>query len=374
MADRGAGTLRRIGESAQGRPLWLLSLGQGERDVLVVAGAHANEPVGAATALRLARWALGGRRARWHFLLCLDPDGAALTEGWLRGPLSLERHYAHFFRPPAHRQPEWVLSDPPPPETAALLRVIDELRPALQLSLHGVDLGGSFLQLTRPVPGLARPFERSAAAAGLPLDVGSADAAYWPSPSPGIYLLPGCDGPERFAALPEEAARSTWTYAGLTTAVVEVPMWVADGVSDGTPHPDPRGAVRAAAERLRAGLAGVRVPELPGSALAAAAAESVLVGPGLAEEWERGDWARTVAQVTAVEIAAERIPLRVAAALARLDQAGGAGVPGGDVAARCARLRSRFGARWVPVEQQVAHQARTVVATARAVLTEALRP
>ncbi|RSS39564.1 dehydrogenase, partial [Streptomyces sp. WAC07061] len=56
LADEHPGRvrLRQAGVSRGGRPLWLLSVdGQrgGPGEVLVVAGAHANEPVGGATAL-----------------------------------------------------------------------------------------------------------------------------------------------------------------------------------------------------------------------------------------------------------------------------------------------------------------------------------
>jgi len=39
--------------------------------------------------------------------------------------------------------------------------VIDDLRPFLQCSLHGVDIGGSFVLLTRPNRALADGFSRS---------------------------------------------------------------------------------------------------------------------------------------------------------------------------------------------------------------------
>ncbi|MCZ9336744.1 dehydrogenase, partial [Streptomyces sp. TRM76130] len=79
--------LRRVGTSRAGQPLWLLSLGHGDRQALVVAGPHANEPVGGATVLRLATRILGDARltegadATWNLLLCLDPDGSRRNEG-----------------------------------------------------------------------------------------------------------------------------------------------------------------------------------------------------------------------------------------------------------------------------------------------------
>ncbi|MDH6118759.1 hypothetical protein ABH930_003704 [Kitasatospora sp. GAS204A] len=354
-------TLRRVGESAQGRGLYLLSVDRSGPDVLVVAGAHANEPVGMSTVLALAHRALEGPSgARWSFLLCLDPDGAVLNEGWLAGPLTMARHFEHFYRPPTDAQPEW-LGDAPLPETAALLSVIEELRPALQCSLHGVDFGGAFVQLTEPIAGLREPFGVDP---GVPLDVGSFDAPYWPMPYPGVYLRPAAGRPDAFDATPAVTERSTWLMPSGPTAVVEAPMWAVPAVADGAPHPEPQKALRVLAERLRTGF-----PDLAGvggaDPFARAAAENAAVGVALADEWEQSTWARTVAQVTALELAAERLPLRAAAGLARL---GSSADRAGEVAERCRWIERRFAARWVPVHRQVALQARAVESIARAVL------
>lgn len=184
--------LRQTGVSRAGRPLWLLSVdgraGGGPRRVLVVAGAHANEPVGGATALELARRVVrdGGGGADWHFLLCADPDGAELHR--TPRPRSLLDYHHNFFRPPGPEQPEWAPSllapDRLPPETLTLTALLDELRPVLQVSLHGTDLGGSWVQLTRDVPGLAEPFAKSAAELRIPVETGASDAAGWVSPGP----------------------------------------------------------------------------------------------------------------------------------------------------------------------------------------------
>ena len=73
----GVCTLRQVGVSRAGRPLHLLSVGRARRAVLVVAGAHANEPTGSCTLLALARRVLAQRELRdgvsWHFLLCAAP-------------------------------------------------------------------------------------------------------------------------------------------------------------------------------------------------------------------------------------------------------------------------------------------------------------
>ncbi|WP_405365816.1 M14 family zinc carboxypeptidase [Kitasatospora sp. NBC_00039] len=385
--------LREAGRSRAGRPLLLLSVDDGGRAVLVVGGPHPNEPVGRAAALRLAERLLElapRPGVAWHILLCLDPDGAALNEGWLDGPLTAARHYEHFYRPAFEEQPEQLppagRGRTPMPESLALTGLIDELRPVLQCSLHGVDFGGAFVQLTRPVPGLPARFAASVARGGLPLDVDSYDAVGWHSPAPGAYVMPVPGGGSR--VLPDRPELSTWSYAGRyggVTAVLEVPMWAVDAVGDSGRHPAPGPAVAAAARTLRerAERLGALLPLVPpharaaGGALLRTAEFNLGVCPPLADEW-LADWhgrPLSVSRVTAAGIAAERIPLRVASVLLRL--LADAGGP----AARAAREEARavvtagleglhrLGTRWVPVETQVTHQVRAVRAAADCLLS-----
>ncbi|MER7772118.1 M14 family zinc carboxypeptidase [Kitasatospora sp. NPDC096140] len=387
--------LREVGRSRAGRPLLLLSVDRGPRAVLVVGGPHPNEPVGTAGAVRLAELLLD-RPARpglsWHLLLCLDPDGAALNAGWLDGPLTMRRHYEHFFRPAFEEQPELLPAPgtgrPPMPESLALTDLIDELRPFLQCSLHGVDFGGAFVQLTGPVPGLSERFARSAERAGLPLDVDSYDAIGWASPAPGTYLMPAPDSAGVSRALPDEPELSTWAYAarlGAVTAVLEVPMWAVDAVGDARPHPaGPQALTSAArdltarAEELTALLA--RVPAHGHEAygpLLRTAEFSLAVAPRVAQEWlER--WRPeplSCSRVTTAGLVAARLPLRAGSILLRLlADARGPGAEAARERARAVvadsldRLRHRFGARWVPVQEQLAHQSRAVLTAADCLL------
>ncbi|MEV6211289.1 M14 family zinc carboxypeptidase [Kitasatospora sp. NPDC051914] len=396
--------VRQVGRSRGGRPLVLVSVGRGPRHVLAVGGPHPNEPVGTATALHLAERAVQepelrrGGEVTWNVLLCLDPDGAALNEGWLGGPLTMERHYRSFYRPALEDQPEWLPAAGSGraalPETAALTTVIDELRPFLQCSLHGVDVGGTFVQLTGPVPGLAEPFARSAAAAGLPLERGPYDAFFWPSPGPGLYVMPAAGAKDRFAALAENSAHSTWSYVqrhGGVTAVVEVPMWAAPGVADAAPHPDPAGALgEAAGVLLReteplAELLALARPLLPApeGPLLRSALWHLSIVPQLALDWSPEAVAADVgslsvlsgAHLAGVAIQTARMPVRIAALLVRLLQ-GAEGPAAAELRRRAGRLlaahverfRTGFGVRPVPVGEQVAHQARAVVAAAGALL------
>ncbi|MFD7259233.1 M14 family zinc carboxypeptidase [Streptomyces sp. NPDC059874] len=382
--------LRQAGTSRAGQPLWVLSLaptgGRGSgRNVLVVAGAHANEPVGGATALALARRLLHDPAHRagcgWHFLLCADPDGADLH--LTPRPYSLLDYHRSFYRPPGPEQPEWAPSllppDRLPPETLALTALIDELRPVLQVSLHATDLGGSWVQLTRDIPGLAEPFGKSAAELRIPVENGASDAAGWPSPGPGIFVIPEPGSEAAGAFHPEDTRLSTWyhahRYAG-TTAIVEVPMWASDLVGDPAPHPDPRGALRMLAGRLTtdaALVARVREAAEPGPHRAAApllrAVDWTLsLIPRIAVEWTGAGAPSeaTAAYIASIDAFGRRLSLRAAAMLLRVLRAQGhPAAPGLDrlVTGWCEEFSARFGARWVPVATQVEHQSRTVLAT-----------
>ncbi|MDF3298512.1 M14 family zinc carboxypeptidase [Streptomyces tropicalis] len=377
--------LDQVGSSRAGRPLHLLSVGHARRAVLVVAGAHANEPTGGSTLLSVARRVLEEPRLRagtsWHFLLCADPDGASLHV--TPAPRSLLDYHLGFFRPAGAEQPEWSPSVLPPdrlpPETRALTGVIDALRPYLQVTLHGTDLGGSWVQLTRDVPGLAEPFAKSAAELHIPVETGASDAAGWRASGPGVRVMPEPGSDPAYPSLPDDARLSTWYHAhryGGLTAVVEVPMWASDLVDDPAPHPAPVAAIGRLAHRLLRDAREVELvladalPRLEGldGPLLRAATWVLSLMPGLASDWIRLPPADTTrAYVGSVDAFGRRLPLRTAAMLLRvLRDAGDPAAP------RLERLvetwseafAERFQARWVPLEHQVEHQSRTVLATA----------
>ncbi|MFD3613803.1 M14 family zinc carboxypeptidase [Streptomyces sp. NPDC058676] len=381
----GVCALRQVGVSRAGRPLQLLSIGHARRAVLVVAGAHSNEPTGGSTLLAVAERVLAERELRdgtsWHFLLCADPDGASLHV--TPAPRSLLDYHLGFFRPAGPEQPEWSPSVLPPdrlpPETRALTGVIDELRPYLQVTLHGTDLGGSWVQLTKDVPGLAEPFAKSAAELNIPVETGASDAAGWPASGPGVHVMPAPGAGAAYPSMPDDARHSTWyhthRYGGLT-AIVEVPMWASDLVDDPVPHPAPAAAMRQLAGRLlRDSLEVERVladalPRLrcaDGPLLRAARWGLELV-PGLAADLTHTPPADdTRAYVGSVDAFVRRVPLRAAAMLLRVLR------ETDDRAAPCLErlvatwshaFEERFRARWVPLEHQVEHQSRTVVAAA----------
>ncbi|MCT9075544.1 M14 family zinc carboxypeptidase [Streptomyces fulvoviolaceus] len=389
--------LRRVGTSRAGTPLWLLSVGHGSRQALVVAGPHANEPVGGATVLRLAERALADPRftvdadATWNLLLCLDPDGLRRNEGWLQGPYALGRYFRNFFRPGFQEQPEWLpdgAAGAALPETRALLDLQDELRPFLQCSLHGVDVGGGFVELTHDLPGLAQRVAHSAARLGIPRELGPYDTLYWPSLGPAVYRIPPPRPGDLAAAITEAAVESTWFHPhrhGTVTAVVEAPMWGVAAVEDGSPPADAAAVLRTVSHALRRDslllegiLARIRphVSGAPDAArLLAPVEDYLLVGPGLADTWDPdiADGVRplpplSTAHLAALRIAGRRLALRTAGLLHQLVTHAG-GDPAGAlpeldrlVDAWCADYRDGCGARWIPVARQVEYQSRVVLA------------
>jgi hypothetical protein len=256
-------TLRRCGSSRQGDPLWCLTVDRrpGERpgavpEALAFGLPHPNEPIGGLTALHLAerlcvdpelRERLGHR---WRIVGCADPDGLRLNEGWLRGPFTRTHYARHFYRPAGGDQVEWTFPinhqdayfDDPVPETQALMRIIDEHRPALVASLHNSELGGAYYWLSRPEPALHPVLQQVPEHFGIPLDRGEPeapdlvlldDAIYEATPLATVY--------ERTMARGEPwlygGGSTTW-YAerwGALMLVSELPYWHDPRASDTTP-------------------------------------------------------------------------------------------------------------------------------------------
>ena len=159
---------RRVGTSRLLEPIYCYAIGSGgSRNHLIVGGVHPNEPVGGVTALELARLLcrepdlLANLDANWHIVGCIDPDGSRLNESWFATPEDRIAYARGFYRPAPQEQVEWSFPfayknayfDQVIPETAALMRMIDTLQPALLVSLHNSELGGAYFYLS---PGAAR--------------------------------------------------------------------------------------------------------------------------------------------------------------------------------------------------------------------------
>ena len=250
--------LSRIGTSARGEPLLCLTVRGGPQHAVIIGLPHPNEPIGGSTALHLARRLAEDAALRerlgltWHLVLCIDPDGLRLNEGWLAGPFTREHYARNFFRQAGPEQIEWTFPvdhkemyfDAVLPETMALMRLIDVHRPVLMASLHNAETGGAYYYLSRSEPELHPVLQRIPAHLGVPLHRGEAEADWIEVLDDGIYRsLDIRDAYDALEARGEHrgligGGNSTGGHTapyGTMVVVVELPCWLdprADDLSE----------------------------------------------------------------------------------------------------------------------------------------------
>jgi len=160
--------LEPIGTSRQGRPLWGLQWGRGPLKVSLIAGCHADEPVGPAMLEHLAGYLTSlvpedprPQRATWYLVPHANPDGDALNASWSTATLPCPDHQGTEDR--AYDLPLYlekaVRENPgedvefgfprdggdrkPRPENRA---IADFLRPGGPFALHGTFHGMAFAE------------------------------------------------------------------------------------------------------------------------------------------------------------------------------------------------------------------------------------
>jgi len=194
-----------VGRSAEGRPISLLTVGHGGRNVLFVGVPHPNEPVGILTALFLARALCEDAALRKTLDITLwvipiaDPDGLALNEGWLGGPLTPLEYALHFYRPPHHEQVEWSYPvryrtlefTVPAPETVTVMRVMERVRPEIFYPLHNSGFGGVYFYASHARQDLFERWRKLAGSCGLPLHQGEPEVPYAEEFAPAVYRMFG---------------------------------------------------------------------------------------------------------------------------------------------------------------------------------------
>lgn len=361
--------LRRIGTSRLGEPLRVATIGTGPHDAVIIGGPHPNEPIGALTVSSLLRRLIDDARLReefgyrWHLIPCVDPDGARLNEGWYVRPGDRRAYAEHFYRPCEADQVEWTFPltgegytfDRTLPETEALMRLMDEVRPAFVYSLHNGELQGAFSYLSRNEPGLAADLAAIAAGQGLPLHMGPPEVPSAIQIGPAAYVTP------RGAELAEVygIGGGSVDYAdrfGALHLVTELPYWADPRVSDETPTDQEYGEV------IKAYLAGQRevLAEL-GQSVAKVDAELTVRSPfrraledflsthdDYVAEWEDypgADRPATVAEVVGMEQLKHSMRLRYCGMYLRLlDAELAAGNLTPAIRAERTRMKALFGA------------------------------
>ena len=252
-------SLKVVGYTRRGDPIELLTIAGGPAQAFVFGAPHPNEPIGTMTIEYLSRRLCEDDALRhelgytWHFIKAIDADGMRLNEGWFKGPFTVTNYARHFFRPAPFDQVEWTFPiqyktlnfDRPLPETRALMRVIDEVKPQFMFSLHNAGFGGVYYYVTRECPPLYEPFHQIPAWFDLPLHLGEPEMSNAVTFAPAIYrMLTAQEGYDHLEknGIPDPAAviqsgASSADYAqryGTFTLVVEMPYFDDPRVNDQT--------------------------------------------------------------------------------------------------------------------------------------------
>ena len=153
------------GNGNSGIPIHHVRFNTGSIKVLVVAGPHADEPIGSATVYSLLKLLnsnfhdLVSQDIEWNIVPCIDPDGAILNEGWSQKPFSFENFVRHSFKQNPADQAEFsfplnykkLAFNKQTPESKTLKNIIEETQPDYYFSLHNSIAGGAYFLINKDV-------------------------------------------------------------------------------------------------------------------------------------------------------------------------------------------------------------------------------
>lgn len=147
-----------IGSSEEGRELYGVVIGKGDKKVSLIAGAHSDEPVGPETLryfiLEVLRHAdrLHELLAQFTFVIVphINPDGEARNRSWLRNWPDVKDYIRKAYREPPWRDLEFGFPSMRP-ENRSVSEFLSSYGPyALHMSLHGMGFGeGGMLLIDR---------------------------------------------------------------------------------------------------------------------------------------------------------------------------------------------------------------------------------
>ncbi|MFX1505629.1 MAG: M14 family zinc carboxypeptidase [Promethearchaeota archaeon] len=197
--------LTEIGRSREGRPISCLKIGEGAKNALLFAFPHPNEPIGSLTIEFLSRYLAENPETTkelgytWYFIKAIDPDGAALNEGWFKGEFDPVKYTKHYYRPASHEQIEWTFPvkykklefSNPPPETQALISLINRIKPTFMYSLHNAGFCGVYWYVSHATEDVFSQLPQLAEQVQLPIHRGEPEAPFLKKLRPAIFQMFG---------------------------------------------------------------------------------------------------------------------------------------------------------------------------------------
>ena len=255
-------SLFEVGTARNGEPIKCLKIEGGEVNALLFAFPHPNEPIGSMT-LEYLSWMLVSNdefrrrmNTTWYLVKCVDPFGARLNEGWFKGRWSLKKYALNYYRPPGYKQVEWTFPieyktlrfDRPLPETKALMKLMDDIRPDFMASLHNAGFCGAYFYLSDPLPEVYDKLHKIAERFNIPIHLGEPEVPYVVKLADAVFKMPTVtDAYEYYARYlkkdPAEVIRSGASSdeyvkrinKDALTVVCEVPYIYDDRIADTTP-------------------------------------------------------------------------------------------------------------------------------------------
>lgn len=194
-------SVTKIGDSRKGHPLYCLKIGSGKKVALMYGCPHPNEPIGCMMLEHLSRIlcenedVLKEIDTTFYIIKAVDPDGLNLNKGWLKGPFTYENYAKNFFRPNSTAQVEWTFPikykgyefNKPIPETQAVMKLMEEIKPDFVYTLHNASFGGVYWYVSHNRKDILDKLPASAARQELPLNLGEPECAWSVVFAPAIY-------------------------------------------------------------------------------------------------------------------------------------------------------------------------------------------
>jgi len=197
--------LKEIGKSRGGRTIYYLKIGEGKENVLLFAFPHPNEPIGSMSLEFLSQFLANNPEFTkntgytWYLIKAIDIDGAILNEGWFKGEFNPLKYAKNYYRPASFEQVEWSFPinykklkfETPPPETQALMHLIQKVKPKFMYSLHNSGFGGVYFYISRGIGNLFDNLVNFVKREHLPLHLGEPEAPYIKKLHDGIFQMFG---------------------------------------------------------------------------------------------------------------------------------------------------------------------------------------
>lgn len=198
-----------FGKTKENKPLYCLKIGDGSegKNALMFGCPHPNEPIGTMMLEYLSKNLAENAALRrelgytWYIVKAWDADGLRLNEKWLKGPYTIYNYSRNFFRPAGHKQVDWTFPidykelhfHSPVPETSAMMKLIDEIKPHFIYSLHNAGFGGVYWYMSEGLPALYDEMYAAAARVNVPRNLGEPEAPYCVSLAPAVYQSLGIE-------------------------------------------------------------------------------------------------------------------------------------------------------------------------------------